>query len=45
MTSETKNTALSPAVASETSQGTSTEAGFNFLLSQCAQFAKHQRPF
>ena len=45
MTSETKNTALSPPVASETSQDTTTEAGFKFFLSQCAQFAKHQRPF
>ena len=41
MTSETKNTAPTQKVASETSQGT----GFSFLLSQDIQRAKHQRCF
>ena len=45
MTLATKNTEPSPAVASETSQGTTTEADFNVPFSKCTQPTKHQHRF
>lgn len=44
MMSAMKNTAPSPAVALEASQGTTAEADF-VLLSKCTQPAKHQHHF
>ena len=45
MTSAMKNTAPSPAVALEASQGTTTEADFNVLSSKSTQGANHQHRF